>query len=373
MGGNTVMLQISDLLGIQAHHNDKDNPHDTNKQDVELGNVNNFATATQRSQYENETGSLYASAAGVGDFVKSKVNPIAQALSSLSIPTFASNAVAIAGTSTSTIINPARLKYVLDQRIPSFASNSQIDAGSSTSVIVTPAGMKRYVQNNIPEADVPDWASEWIVKYQRNNNERMMSPLRTDQLIDHKIPKASEAQAKAGTYNHGYMTPQRVGQAIAALGAEKFRLKQIDGGRYGVFWDPATGFGLQWGQTRPMAPNTSTKNYFITDFEGMPFNIWGSATSYFADSGDSAEQMEVDARIINKSINSDSFIVNTMREFGGNTDGVVFAWCAIGFVDPLNNGFRQTNNGQNRSVGISHSNTGLTGTPSNSSGHLVGK
>lgn len=368
------MLQISDLLGIQAHHNNKDNPHDVNKQDVDLGNVNNFATATQRSQYENETGSLYASAAGVGDYVKSKVNPIAEAINGLSIPTFANDATALAGTSTSTIINPARLKYVLGQKIPSFASNAQIDSGSSTNVIVSPAGMKRYVQNNLPDAvDVPDFATEYTAKHNTTNLTTMMSPLRTHQLIDQKMPKASQAQAEAGTYNHGYMTPQRVGQAIKALGASKFRLKEVDNGRYGVFWDPATGFGLQWGQTLAMGPNSGTINYYITDFEGMPFNVWGSSHTYANDSGEWNDLCEVGAFIISRSINNDSFKVATRRLDGKNVDGVVFAWCAIGIVDPLNNGFRQTNEGQNRSSSISHNNAGLIYAPINSSGHLVGK
>lgn len=368
------MLEISNLLGIKAHVEDKNNPHGVNKEQLDLGKVQNMDVASQRSQYENKTAGLYASAAGVGDYVQHKLNPITEAINNLNIPTFASNAEALGGTLTGKLINPSNLKYVLDNKIPGFATNAQIDSGTATNVIVSPAGMKRYVQNNLPDdVTIPEWATSYNVLYQSGTiYDKLMSPARTAELLDHRIPKSTETKAVEGTFNHGYMTPQLVKKAIDALGSN-FAIKQIDSGRYGVFWDKKTGFGIQWGQTIAMGPSSSTKNYFITDFVGKPFNVWGSATSYFADSGNPAEQVEVDARIINKSINNDNFIVSTMREFGGNTDGVVFTWCAIGFVDPYNKGFRQTDGGKNRSVSISHSNTGLTGTPSNSSGHLVGK
>lgn len=365
------MLQISNLLGIQAHIADKNNPHDVTAEDLNLERVQNFAVTSQRAQYENKTSGLYATAAGVGDFVNAKLSPITEALNNMNIPIFASNAEALAGSLNNKLINPSNLKYVLDSKLPNFASDAQIDSGTSTNVMVSPAGLKRYVDNN--QTDLPDWASQWIVENQRNNNSVLMSPLRTHELIEKKMPKASEDLAKVGSVNHGYMTPYLVKKAIESLGPKKFNIKQIDNGRYGVFWDPVSGFGLQWGQTLAMGPNSGTLNHFITDFIGMPFNVWGSSHVYAGDGGEWNDMCEVGAFIVSKSITNDTFKVATRRFHGANVDGVVFAWCAIGFVDPYNKGFRQTDGGKDRSSAIAFSGTGITGTPFNSSGHLVGK
>lgn len=143
-----MVMKISNLLGAKAHMADRNNPHGVTAAQLNLEKVQNLPVATTIQQYKDSAGGLYPTVWGVGEFVDGEIKPLRDAINNIpSLPSFASNAVALAGTSTNTLLNPANLNHVLNNRIPSvpsFASESQIDAGTSTNTIVSPAGLTKF-------------------------------------------------------------------------------------------------------------------------------------------------------------------------------------------------------------------------------------
>tara|TARA_Y100001956_G_scaffold82973_1_gene107641 strand:- start:40256 stop:41452 length:1197 start_codon:yes stop_codon:yes gene_type:complete len=154
-----MVMKISNLLGAKAHMADRNNPHGVTAEQIGLEKVQNLPVATTIQQYKDSAGGLYPTVWGVGEFVDGELDPIKQAIQNIpTLPSFASNAAALTGTSTNTLLNPANLKYVLDSRIPSvppFASESQMNEGTATNVMVNPAGLTKYLEANAAPALTP--------------------------------------------------------------------------------------------------------------------------------------------------------------------------------------------------------------------------
>lgn len=176
---------------LDTHVADKSNPHATTKAQVGLGSVQNYGIATQSDMDAGTSNVLYVTPMTVAKYVTDKAgslinthiadknNPHATTKTQVGLGNVdnyatATDAIALAGTSTANFVTPANLAYVVQQRAVNALTNhiadklnphgvtkaqvglgsvdnyatatsAQASAGASASLFVTPAGVKAAV------------------------------------------------------------------------------------------------------------------------------------------------------------------------------------------------------------------------------------
>lgn len=245
--------------GIGAHVADKNNPHETNKAQVGLGDVQNYPIATQ-SQAEAGTnntsymtpqrvsqaiavlGSVAVNAHATNTSNPHAVTKAQVGLGNVQNYSMATAAEAVAGVSTTTYMSPSATKAATDVIVASLSAhaNSQLNPHN-----VNKDQIGLFNVENYPVATAQEAQAGTL-------NDRYMTPLRVKQAITaqaavelsghtsdfdnpHNVTKAqvglinvenyaiaSQLESEAGVATDKYMTPLRTAQAISAQVGQQF-------------------------------------------------------------------------------------------------------------------------------------------------------
>lgn len=235
-----------------AHSSNMNNPHNTTKAQVGLGNVQNFGLATTADAVAGTSNALYMTPVRVkeaidkfaGDALRAHIddknNPHGTTKAQVGLGNVdnyatATDAQAIAGTATNLFVTPANVKAAVAQQalVPlnahinnksnphevtkaqvglgnvqnyGIASNAEALAGTINTAYMTPLLVKNVIdQVMIPvNAHIGD----------RNNPHQTTKAQVGLGNVDN-FATATEAEARAGALNDRMMTPLRVAQAIA--------------------------------------------------------------------------------------------------------------------------------------------------------------
>ena len=240
---------------ITSHTLDLNNPHQTTKAQVGLGNVQNYSVASQAEseagvatdRYMTPLGTYQAITITVGNSLTSHVNDQNNphgvtksqvGLSNVNNWTIADQTEAEVGTVNDKYMTPLRVKQAITSQVVGALNTHIADASNPHGVTKTQVGLGSVQNYGI--ADQTE-AQDGLV------NDKYMTPLRTKQAIsvlasgdiaahtlDFNNPHnttaaqvglgnvsnysvASQAEAEAGNATDKYMTPLRVAQAISVL------------------------------------------------------------------------------------------------------------------------------------------------------------
>ncbi len=179
------------LKPLNAHIARTDNPHGVNKSQVGLGNVQNYATATQGDMVAGTSPTLYTTPI----LVKQAIDE---------------HALKPLNAHTSRVDNPhgvtkaqVGLGSVLNYGV---ATEAQARAGTSDAFYMTPLKTSQaiYTQATVPlDAHMA-----------RVDNPHAVTKAQTGLGSVDNFPTATEAEGRAGTANNRFMTPLRTAQAI---------------------------------------------------------------------------------------------------------------------------------------------------------------
>jgi hypothetical protein len=197
------VVQQKAINPLEAHVADKNNPHQTTKAQVGLGNVQNYGIASQSDMDAGTSNGVYLTPVTVAKFVNDRaVTPLANHINDKGNPhqttkaqvglgnvdnfVTASDATALEGTSTQNFLTPANLNYVVTQKavnplnthigdknnphqttkaqvglgsVDNFATATvaQAQAGTATNLFVTPKAMNDAFNSWVGRIDTSDY------------------------------------------------------------------------------------------------------------------------------------------------------------------------------------------------------------------------
>jgi hypothetical protein len=240
---------------IASHTSDTNNPHNTTKSQIGLGNVSNYLTADQAEAEAGNATDKYMTPLGTYQAISFQaVSPLNTHTADIANPhavtksqvglgsvenyTVATQVEAQDGTLNDKYMTPLRVKQAIVALASGDIAAHTLDMGNPHNTTKTQVGLglvENYTVASQAEAEAG------------NATDKYMTPLRTNQAIatlisgtvtthisDHNNPHvvtkaqvglgnvsdlsiASQAEAEAGSSNAAYMTPLRTYQAIAVL------------------------------------------------------------------------------------------------------------------------------------------------------------
>lgn len=239
----------------ESHLSRTDNPHSVTKNQVGLGNVQNYLVANLTQAQEGTANNAYMTPLRTMDLIAALgLNNVGSHISRVDNPHGVSKAQvglgsvenygiatasnAVGGVDNASYMTPLRTREAIDNVVGNSLNSHVINNSNPHGVTKTQVGLSN-VENYGIATDIE--AIDGI------DNNSYMTPLRTKQAIDaqvstdvgshandtsnpHEVTKAqvglsnlenypvsTEVQARAGTFNNVYMTPLRTAQAIESL------------------------------------------------------------------------------------------------------------------------------------------------------------
>lgn len=243
--------------GLSAHVANRTNPHDVTKAQVGLANVSDFPVASVQQAQDGIVNTAYmtpalvkaaidnSSTSGVAAHANRTDNPHATTKSQVGLGNVdnfatASNTVAIAGTSTNTFMTPASTKAATD--IVTAALNTHtanvLNPHNTTKDQIGLFNVENYEIATVSDAQVGTATDKYMtpVRTKQAITALALTPL-NDHVIDQSnphgttkgqvglgsvqnFPVATMEEAQGAVSNATYMTPLRVAQTIAQLSSQ---------------------------------------------------------------------------------------------------------------------------------------------------------
>jgi PKD repeat protein len=293
--------------GLNSHISNYSNPHNTTKAQVGLGNVDNFLTATVEQAVAGISNSLFVTPEGMKSAIQNGASAALNAhLTNYSNPH-----------------NTTKAQVGLGS-VENFGvtTNPEAEAGVRTDQYMTPAATK---------AAVTAQAVNPLTAHVNNTvNPHATTKAQVGLANVDNYPTATELEARTGTASDRFMTPIRTRQAIDQFAHAK---PETTLDHWGFWRDPQTGYTHCWGRTPPMAPGQYFYCHFRRWFTHV-FSIteggWGRNIDTILPSGLPNALVEVVARPVQRTISNRGFAVAAYRTTGTNSDYVVYNWHAVG-------------------------------------------
>ncbi|MGG4591681.1 hypothetical protein ACLPJK_25840 [Pseudomonas aeruginosa] len=176
---------------LQAHIDDKNNPHSVTKGQVGLGNVQNYGLATQVQAEQGSVGTVYMTPLSTKQAIAYQVgNALTAHIQNTNNP----HSVTKSQVGLSAVENYG------------VATQAQAQAGAASNVYMTPLRTKQAIDALI--------GATVTAHINNKNNPHSVTAAQVGLGSVENYPLATQAQAEAGTANVAYMTPLRTKQAI---------------------------------------------------------------------------------------------------------------------------------------------------------------
>jgi hypothetical protein len=293
---------------IQAHLNDQNNPHNTTKAQVGLGNVQNFSVANDSQAQDSGNTSTYVTPRGVFLAINTHSgrtdNPhgVTKAQVGLSnVPNFAvaDYSTAVTGSNNGTFMTPYLVAESIESRI---------------------APVRNSINSHISNQSNPHNTTKSQVGLGSVDN----------------FATATSAEVVTGTRSDLFVTPTGVRAAIQASQASTTIVVSED--EWGFEYNPQTKRLTCWGYSPIIYENGALFFWFRKAFTKLRSIQYSSHSQSEAGIGasESAYQLtEVFAASVHRTVGLRGFGVVARRHDGNQADGTYVSYIAEGFADSL--------------------------------------
>ena len=310
-----VAQEVAVLVGnaFNAHVNNSNNPHGTTKVQVGLGNVDNFATSNESDARAGTRNDLFMTPLRVAQAINTQAGALINA-------------------------------HVNNTNNPHNTTAAQVGLGNVPNW--APVQPNEEYNPGINYRFMTPTATYNAIMYFVGNNynahaARTDNPHATNKVqvglgqVDNFLT-ASTSDVISGTRNDMFVTPLGVKAAITA--SQQASNIQVDNSEWGYEYNPTTKNLKCWGTSPTMYEGWCMFFWFRFQFSRITCLTYEtfSATEVGGEQGNVYQQSEITSWAIKRTVGTRGFGVVCTRSGGQNADSVTVQWFAEGYADNLN-------------------------------------
>lgn len=355
---------------LQAHINDKNNPHNTTAAQVGLGSVSNYATATDAESQAVTRADRFMTPRGVGLAIAAQVpayvnahanrtdNPHNTTAAQVGLGSVSNFPVATDGqaqdpNNTYTYMTPHATFVTLNTHAartdnPHGTTKAQVglsnvpnygvaDYNTAVNGAANDSFMTPYLTAQSIEARIGGIRNDLYNHINNGSNPHGTNKYQVGLGNVDNFPTASTAEAVAGARTDAFVTPYGLKQALNANQAAS-NIQTLNNA-WGYYYDPATKYLRCWGISPTMYDGWAIFFWFrkpFTKLRSLTYSRYGSSESGTYNDASQYAMSEIAVTSIYRTVGLNGFGTITYRDVGGNyADWVIITYTAEGFADSL--------------------------------------